>query len=294
MTTYSIKELGLISGIKPHTIRIWEQRYDLLKPLRSDTNIRRYDDEQLKKLLNVCSLMNAGMKISHIGELNQSQIAIEIDKIIAESFNNESHFNSIVNQIIIATATFDEELFEKIFSNSILRFGLAKTYTNVIYPVLLKVGLMWVKSDILPAQEHFLSNLIKQKLFSSIDSLPLPKSSDQTWVLFLSVREEHEIGLLFANFILRQNGKKVVYLGSKVPYENIFNVVQKTHATHLYTFFVSKYPADYIGSILTKLRSDFKKNKICVSGKSEYLKHVELVKSVIWIKDIDGLLKMVE
>ncbi len=294
MSTYSIKELGLISGIKPHTIRIWEQRYDLLKPLRTETNIRYYDDEQLKKLLNVCELMNAGMKISHISELTEAQVAAEIDRIVSESFKGEDHFDTIINQLVIAVATFDEVLFEKVFSNSILRFGITITYLNVIYPLLVKIGIMWGKSDILPAQEHFFSNLIRQKFFSAIDSLPLPKITSETWILFLCEHEEHEIGLLFANYILRKNGKKVIYLGSKVPYENLANVVQATNGTHLYTFFVKNHPADKVSSIVEKLSSDFRKLKIFVSGKEELLKEMKETKQIALIKDIKTLHRIVE
>jgi MerR family transcriptional regulator, light-induced transcriptional regulator len=289
MTTYSIKELGLISGIMPHTIRIWEQRYDLLKPFRTNSNIRYYNDEQLRKLLNVCELLNAGMKISQISGLSQIQLATEIDKIISASFKSEDQFATIVNQLVIASATFDEGLFEKVFSNSVLRFGLTVTYLNVIYPVLVKVGMMWGKNDILPAQEHFLSNLIKQKLFSVIDSLPFPKNTDQTWILFLNEQEEHEIGLLFANYILRKNGRKVFYLGSKVPYENLSNTVLSTKATHLYTFFVKNQPPGIIHSLISRLCKDFGKTKVFVSGKEELLKNLKVNKRLEWIRDVNAL-----
>lgn len=294
MSTYSIKDLGNISGIKPHTIRIWEQRYDLLKPLRTDTNIRYYDDLQLKKLLNVCELINSGMKISHISQLSQARFSEEIDKIIAQSFKGEDHFDTIVNQMVIAISTFDEILFEKVFSNSILRFGLTITYFNILYPVLIKVGMLWGKSELLPAQEHFFSNLVKQKFFSAIDSLPLPQKSDQTWVLFLPEHEEHEIGLMFANYIIRKNGKKVVYLGSKVPYENLSEVVRSTQGSHLYTFFVKNHSTQRIESIVNNLTEDFGKLKIFVSGKGELLNNIEFQKHVVWVKDIRDLQKTVE
>lgn len=294
MSTYSIKELGLISGIKPHTIRIWEQRYGLLTPMRSDTNIRYYDDEQLKKLLNVKELMNAGMKISHIGDLSQKQINTELDKLMAVSNKEETHFESIINQIIVSVATFDEALFEKTYTNSVMRFGLTKTYLKVIYPTLMRVGLMWSKSDIMPAQEHFISNLIKQKLFSTIDALPIPQNSDQTWVLFLNEQEEHEIGLLFAYYILRKHHKKVIYLGGKVPYDNLSNVAKHCKATHLYTFLVKNHPKDEINELINKLNADFKKATICISGNKEALEKIQLNKSRVLIKEVKELIEMVE
>jgi DNA-binding transcriptional MerR regulator len=293
MSTYSIKELGLISGVKPHTIRIWEQRYGLLKPMRSDTNIRYYDDEQLKKLLNVKELMNAGMKISHIGDLSPKQLSTELDRIIADANKDEVQFENIINQIIVSIATFDETLFEKTFSNCVLRFGLTKTYLKVVYPTLIRVGLMWSKSDIMPAQEHFFSNLIKQKLFSTIDSMPIPQNSDQTWVLFLNEQEEHEIGLLFAYYILRKHHKKVIYLGGKVPYDNLSNVAKHCKATHLYTFLVKNHPEEEIGGLINKLHADFKKATLCISGKKELIEKIPVNKNRVWIKEVQTLIDMV-
>jgi MerR family transcriptional regulator, light-induced transcriptional regulator len=143
--------------MKAHTIRIWEMRYGLLQPERTDTNIRYYDDKQLKKLLNVCALLGEGMKISKIGDLTDKQINDEIEKIIVNLAEKDIQYETIINQVIIAISSFDEILFEKIFSNAILRFGLIGTYLKVIYPLLVRIGLMWSKDDILPAQEHFLS-----------------------------------------------------------------------------------------------------------------------------------------
>ena len=293
MSIYSIKELGLISGIKPHTIRIWEKRYNILKPLRSDTNIRYYDDNQLKKLLNVCALINSGMKISAIGALSQKHILVEMDKIIAAAFKNKDQFDTIINQLLIAIYTFDEVHFEKIFFNATQKFGLTKTYLNIIYPTLVRIGLMWTKSDIMPAQEHFFSNLFKQKLYAAIDVLPIPKSSNQTWVLFLNPQEEHEIGLLFANYILRKQGKKVIYLGPKVPYDNLRLVIQQFKTTHVYTFFTKKNEEEIINSMLDDLNATFKKIVICFSGNKNTIEKIPLTKNRMCVKDIHDLLEIV-
>ena len=293
MSVYSIKELGLISGIKPHTIRIWEKRYNILKPLRSDTNIRYYDDDQLKKLLNVCALINSGMKISAIGALSPKHILVEMDKIIAAAFKTKDQFDTIINQLLIAISTFDEVHFEKIFFNATQKFGLTRTYLNIIYPTLVRIGLMWTKSDIMPAQEHFFSNLFKQKLYAAIDVLPIPKSSNQTWVLFLNPQEEHEIGLLFANYILRKQGKKVVYLGPKVPYDNLRLVIQQFKTTHVYTFFTKKNEAEIINSMLDDLNTTFKKIVICFSGNKDTIEKIPLTKNRMCVKDIHDLLEIV-
>ncbi len=294
MAHYSIKNLEEISNQKAHTIRIWEQRYGLLTPRRTDTNIRYYDDKQLKKLLNVCALMGEGMKISKISKLTDSQINDAIQKIMDAASEKEVQFQTIINQALIAVSAFDEMSFEKIFSNAILRFGLKDTYLKVIYPMLVRVGLMWSKDDIMPAQEHFFSNLIKQKLFASIDATPLPQTPDQTWVLFLNEMEDHEIGLLMASYILRVHGKKVIYLGQKVPYDNITKVIDACKPTHLYTFYVKNYIEEDVKDLFSKLGKNYKNLQLCFSGKQSSLQETLKKNKVTWIQDIDALLNIVK
>ena len=293
MAFYSIKELEQISNIKAHTIRIWELRYKILTPERTDTNIRLYDDEQLKKLLNVCVLMSNGMKISHVSKLTNKQIGIEIDKLVATINPSNPLYEAIISQMIIAITNFDEAHFEKAFSNSMLRFGLLSTYTEIIYPLLIRVGLLWTKSDIIPAQEHFMSNLIKQKLFAAIDAMVLPSKPDQTWILFLNEYEEHEIGLLFANYILRKQGKKVIYLGQKVPYDNLSNVILKNKPTHIYTFFVKKHFETEINQFLKRTKKDFKNVTICLTGNEEILSKIPL-EDIKIIHNIHSLIEITQ
>lgn len=294
MSTYSIKDLERISNQKAHTIRIWEQRYALLEPERTDSNIRYYNDEQLKKLLNVCTLLQKGMKISHISKLSRKDIAHEIDLIIENSFQGDVHLDAIINQAVVAMATFDGTLFEQIFSNSVKRIGLKKTYMKIIYPLLVRTGLMWIKDDLLPAQEHFLSNLVRQKLFSAIDLLPLPEKTDQTWVLFLNKDEDHEIGLLFAHYVLRQYGKKVIYLGIRVPYENLASVVAQCQASHIYTFFVRAYPEKELEELITRLVTDFSDCNICISGDKETISKAAGDKGAVLIPTIESLIDIVK
>lgn len=294
MAHYSIKNLEEISNQKAHTIRIWEQRYGLLTPRRTDTNIRYYDDKQLKKLLNVCALMGEGMKISKISKLTDSEIHDEIQKIITNSAEKEIQFETMINQALIAVSAFDELSFEKIFSNAILRFGLVDTYLKVIYPMLVRVGLMWTKDDIMPAQEHFFSNLIKQKLFASIDAAPIPQKADQTWVLFLNEKEDHEIGLLMASYILRIQGKKVIYLGQKVPFENITKVIEACKPTHLYTFLVRNNKEQEVMDLFSKLAKNNKHIHMCFSGKQNFSEETFNKNKMTWIKDIDSLLNVIK
>jgi len=292
MAQYSIKDLERISSQKAHTIRIWEQRYRLLEPERTDTNIRFYDDQQLKKLLNVCMLMTHGMKISHISKLSKSELAQEIDKIIVQSFQSDQHVEVIINQALIAVATYDQVLFDQLFSNSVKRFGLVKTYVNIVYPLLVRTGLMWIKDDMLPAQEHFFSNLIKQKLYAAIDALPLPESSDQSWMLFLNEKEDHEIGLLFSYYLIRQYGKKAVYLGQRVPYADLSDVVLQCKPTHIYTFFTVNPNGGELIDLVDKLTEDFGSCGVYISGGDLKVAEITQKKGARMIYTIENLIQI--
>lgn len=235
MGKYKISDLENLSGVKSHTIRIWEQRYNLLTPHRSNTNIRYYDDNQLKKLLNVVNLLNAGHKISAIGNLSDEDIATKIEALHNSGMPGIKE-EAIINQLISSGLTFNEHLFEKAFSNAILSFGLIGAYKNVLYPMLNKIGLLWVTEDFNPAQEHFISNLIRQKIFSAIDTLAPVSGDAELWLLFLPENEYHEMGLLMANFILRSHGKRVCYLGANVPIESVIETVKKVYPDYLLMF----------------------------------------------------------
>jgi DNA-binding transcriptional MerR regulator/methylmalonyl-CoA mutase cobalamin-binding subunit len=280
MSFYTIKDLERLSSQKAHTIRIWEQRYGLLRPARTDTNIRYYDDAQLKKLLNVCMLMNSGMKISSISKLSDEEIRNEIDKFILTSHQTDAQIEGIVSQAVAAIATYDEILFNKLFAGAVAAFGLNTTYIGMIYPLLVRTGLMWMKDDLLPAQEHFLSNLVRQKLFAAIDAL-------------LGEQEDHEIGLLFANYILREQGKKVLYLGARVPYQDLFDVIRHNKPTHIYTFFVRNEGETEMRALTGQLKNDFPGPVLCVSGGKEKLQKITDITDVHQISSIEGLLAII-
>lgn len=235
MGKYKISDLENLSGIKAHTIRIWEQRYNILEPLRTETNIRYYDDEQLKKLLNVVTLINAGNKISMISKLSSNEILERIESIASIGGPGIKE-ESLINQLISSGLTYNELLFEKAFSNSILSFGVTGAYEKVLYPMLNKLGLLWLTEEMNPSQEHFVSNMIRQKLFAAIDSLNPADESDETWMLFLPEGELHELGLLVANYILRSKGKNVCYLGADVPLHNLVDAVKEVKPSHLLLF----------------------------------------------------------
>lgn len=291
MSTYSIRDLERITSTRAHTIRIWEQRYGLLEPERTGTNIRFYNDGHVKKLLNVCTLLNRGMKISHISQLTHAQICEEIDRIIAEALQTDEQVEAWINQAVIAIAAYDAPTFHRLFADAVDRLGMVATYEKILYPLLVRTGLMWTKDALLPAQEHFLSNLIRQKLFTAIDALPVPETSDQKWLLFLHEGEEHEIGLLFAYYLLTRAGQRAVYLGSRVPYADLQAVAVDIAPTHIYTFFVGNQPENRVPELLGQLAHDFPNCRICFSGGTDGPEHEPRISH---IGSIEQLLETIE
>lgn len=189
MIFYDISDLERLSGIKSHTIRMWEKRYNLLKPHRTSTNIRRYTDDDLRKLLNVRTLLDAGWKISKIASCSEKEIIRSIQKIYEEK-NQTEHFyyQYFINELIYYGVVFDEENFERIYLNAVNRFGVIETVKHIVYPLLRKVGLMWEINEI-PAQEHFITNIIRKKLITAVDTIPFSKKSKI--LLFYSFHPEN-------------------------------------------------------------------------------------------------------
>lgn len=233
MGTFSIKDIEAVSGIKSHTLRIWEQRYGIIVPKRTDSNIRYYDDDDLKHILNISILNRNGLKISEIAKLSKSEIAEAILKI---SGRKSEVYNSQVKGLVSAMLSFDEYSFHKIITTSIIQIGLEETLIKIIFPFLEEVGFLWQVGSIHPSHEHFASNIIKQKLYVAIDgNVGRFAENRKRFLLFLPENEQHSLGLLFANYILRSRGHDVIYLGQEVPLEELQRAFDNQHPDYILT-----------------------------------------------------------
>jgi len=218
MAVYSIKDLESLSGIKAHTIRIWEKRYNLIKPHRTSTNIRYYTDKDLKKILNIALLNRHGIKISNIAKLNDLELKDEIMRLAASTDSRQN----IIDSMIMAMVELDEIRFLAILNKSISKIGFKEAIIQVVYPFLNKTGVLWQAGDISPAQEHFVSNLIRQKILTAIDGFPHHYNPEsKRFILLLPEGEWHEIGLLFCFYLIREAGHEAIYLGQSVPYSDL-------------------------------------------------------------------------
>jgi DNA-binding transcriptional MerR regulator len=263
MSNYSIKDLEQLSGIKAHTLRIWEQRYDILKPNRTDTNIRSYDDENLKLVLNIALLKDHGYKISEIAKMSLDEMAKEVMLISDKQIN----YPDQIHALTIAMLDLDEERFEKIISTNTLQFGFENMMINIIYPFLSRIGTLWITGSIGPAQEHFISNLIRQKLIVAIDGqLPSLRPGSKKYLLFLPEGELHETSLLFANYIIRARQNKVVYLGQSLPFNELVFAYNVHKPDYLMTVVTSVPAQDEIQKYVYKLAHTFPESKILITG----------------------------
>ena len=255
MDSFSISQLSQFSGIKPHTIRIWEQRYNALKPARSTGNTRHYNSAQLRRLLNIVSMMDSEHKISDLCLMPDEQIFELLKNRMKQPEQDQTEY--LISQLIIAGISYDEVHFDKILSHSLIRYGLKDCYSRILYPMLVRVGIMWAADTIPTAGEHFISNCIRKKLFTAIDSLQPPAADPATWLLFLPENEFHEIGLLLACYLIRLAGEKVVYLGANVPLNSLSDAVNDIEPTHLLLFLVHHDSPDNINSYMKSLGSVF-------------------------------------
>ena len=263
MSQYSIKDLERLSGIKAHTIRIWEKRYGLVEPDRTSTNIRTYCDGDLKKILNVSILNRYGIKISRIASLTEQEIN---DKILIIT-RDSNDYDCLIENLVISMVDMDEERIAKLFSNAFLQNGFEESILKIVYPFFEKIGILWQTGAINPAQEHFVSNLIRQKIIAGIDTMiPLKNPNPKHFLLFLPEGELHELGLLFYSYLLQKRGHKVTYLGQWVPLQDMLSASNIMNFEFLLTSVISVYSGKEFISYLENLSGSFPDKIIFVSG----------------------------
>ena len=293
MDLFSISQLSRYSGIKPHTIRIWEQRYDALKPTRSEGNTRYYDSEQLRRLLNIVSLTNiTNYKISKLCQMSDKKLFEMINEEVDRSIQPENQHEYYISQLIAGAMSFDELHFDNMIMKSLVRYGVKEAYVKVIYPLLLRTGLMWLSDVISPASEHFMSNLLKQKIFAAIDGLPPVKPTVDKWLLFLKEDEFHEIGLLFANYMIRLSGRQVVYLGSNVPLASLTQAIRTIQPDYLLFFIIRNDAADITENYGQQLIRSFTGKKIFVAGDSQILSQLHMGEKIRQLRTAEDLEKV--
>lgn len=253
-----------MTGVKAHTLRIWEQRYGMITPKRTDTNIRYYDESDLKKLLNVSLLNRNGYKISEIASMDAETLMQEVLKLSQEKSDYENQLQALT----LTMLELNEAAFEQLLNKSILQMGLEKTMMNLIFPFFRTIGIMWQTGSINPAHEHFITNIVRQKLIVAIDGQQnLSDIWSKKFMLFLPEGEFHEIGLLFANYAIRARGGRVAYIGANVPFNDLSTVYRVYSPDYLFTVITAPLLGGESGSTyLDKLSKSFPESVIYATG----------------------------
>lgn len=284
MAVYSIKDLEKLSGIKAHTIRVWEQRYNLLEPKRTKTNIRYYHDDDLKYLLNIALLNKNGIKISKIAEMSKGEIAEKVSAISEINFE----YGTQLDALTISMIEMDEMKFDRIVSTNIEQLGFERTMLEVIYPFLDKLSVLWLTGSINPVQENFMSYLIRQKIIVAIDKEPLPsRQKANKFLIYLPEGESQELSLLFMHYLLKSRRNYVVYLGQDISLADLKDACDIHRPDYIFTMITESFGKDSVQNYVDNLSSNFKDCRILLSGYQIVAQKVAAPSNVSILKSLD-------
>ena len=292
MNAFTIKDLENLSGIKAHTIRIWEQRYTFLNPQRTETNIRYYSGDELKTVLNIALLNKYGFKISHIDRMSQEEMR---EKTL--SLNQaQAQQERIVNELISCMIDMKLDEFEILVDGYIKTKGIEKTIPQIIFPFLERIGILWLTNHINPAQEHLVTNIIRQKLIMGIETCQTPLTLRKTVLLFLPEGEHHELGILFTYYLFKSRGVKVIYLGANVPLKDVEYVATLKKPDFLYSHLTSVAHNFNFEKFLVNVQNRIPEFSVIVSGaltqtyKKRVPSNVTFKKSLLEVTEYIGTL----
>ena len=265
---FSIKDLENLSGIKAHTIRIWEKRYNILEPKRTDTNIRYYDVHCLQKLLNITLLHDFGYKISKISTYSEEQIPLLVNEIITK----KTIKHHAISSFKMAMMNFDQTMFIKIYDQILGEKSFREIFNEILIPLLNEIGLLWQTDTISAAHEHFLTYLIKQKIILNTEKVQLqpPTKSDKVFILYLPSNEIHELGLMFLNYEILSKGYKTIYLGESVPIESLKDVKVYFDKIVFLSYLTIEPNKDEINNYVIELKKEIlndEKSEIWLTGR---------------------------
>ncbi|HKL33203.1 MAG TPA: MerR family transcriptional regulator [Tangfeifania sp.] len=278
---YSIKDLEVLSGVKAHTIRIWEKRYNLLVPQRTETNIRYYTDEDLKRMLNVSMLVRNGFKISKVSKWDDKKISETILNLTSEN-TSESDY---IEQLILYMVNFDNISFYRLTNEIINKMGLEEAVTRVFFNFFIRIGTYWQVGAVFPAQEHYVSTIFRQKLIAEIDKLGIVHSRPETILFFLPEKEMHEMSLLFYSYLAHKMGYRVIYLGQFVPQEDLNKIQEQVRIDFVFTAFINSITKEDLESYLESVKEMFHDQKVFITGWQIQSHNPKLPRNVKIVKD---------
>ncbi|SHE47162.1 DNA-binding transcriptional regulator, MerR family [Mariniphaga anaerophila] len=278
---YSIKDLENLSGVKAHTIRIWEKRYNLLVPERTDTNIRFYSDEDLRRMLNVSLLVRNGYKISKVAAWDDEKI----NEAVLESSKHRTSESDYIDRLILDMVKFDNRSFYRLTTEILNTFSFEDAVTKVFFEFFVRVGIYWQVGSVFPAQEHYVTNIFRQKLIAETDKLRVANTKNASILFFLPENELHEMSLLFYSYLAQKMGYHVIYLGQFVPWADLEKIQQQVKVDFIFTAFINSVPKEELNNYLIALKELFSTQKLFVTGWQLQVHQPDLPRNVKVVKD---------
>jgi len=263
MAIYSISDLEKLSGIKSHTIRIWEQRYGILRPKRTGTNIRFYEDDDLQRLLNVALLNRHGFRISKIAEMSKEDMAEQVSSVSNFKFDIDAQLDVLTLSVI----EMDEIKFARIFDNHVDQLGFERAMLEVIYPFMEKLSLLWLTGSIKPVQENFITQLIRNKLIAAIEKEPL--ASDRKvlkFMLYLPKDEQQELSILFMQYLIKKRGFRVVNLGTNLALLDLKDACKIHQPDYVFTVLSETFNREPVQRYLANLQDAVPGSHLLLTG----------------------------
>ena len=291
MAVYSIKDLEKLSGIKAHTIRIWEQRYRLIAPSRTKTNIRYYDDTDLRLLLNLALLNKNGIKISKLATMTREDIAEKVSQISSVNFEYDTQLDALT----ISMIEMDEAKFDQILSSNIHQIGFEQTMMEVVYPFLERLSLLWLTGSVNPVQEHFMSYLLRQKVIVAIDKEPLISGRDvKKFIIYLPEGERQELSLLFMHYLLKARRHQVIYLGQEIAFEDLRDACCIHKPDYIFTLINEPFPKISVQQYLENISNHLPSCRILMSGYQVVTKELKIPNNVIILRSLDDTVRYID
>jgi DNA-binding transcriptional MerR regulator len=289
VAVYSIKDLEKLSGIKAHTIRIWEQRYGIINPKRTKTNIRYYQDDDLKFVLNIALLNKNGFKISKIAKMNKAEIAEKVAAISEINFE----YGTQLDALTISMIEMDEYKFDRIIGTNIQQLGFERTMLEIIYPFLDKLSVLWLTGSINPVQENFMSYLIRQKIIVAIDKEPLVVGNDvPKFLIYLPEGERQELSMLFMQYLVKSRKNHVIYIGQEITLADLKDAHSIHKPDYIFTMITETFAKEPVQDYVDNLSSNFPESKILLTGYQVVAQNTVAPDNVSILKSLDQTLHL--
>lgn len=289
MVVYSIKDMETLSGVKAHTLRIWEKRYDVLQPKRTKTNIRYYTDEDLRHLLNVCFLYKHGYKISKIANMNEEEIKNNIASHTQIVLDDKDKIDTLMMFII----ELDAYNLNKIFDQYISQTGLEKSMEELIYPLLDRLSMAWLAGSFQSVHESFVTQIIKSKMQFCIEQLDDSHHFSPHYLIYLPEGEKQELSLLYLHYLLKKNKCKVVNLGSDVTLRDVISSLEVLKPDYLFTIINNELKEIAIQTYIDELTSSMKNGKFLITGYQAVTQNIDWGEKVRIFKNLSETLSFI-